>query len=201
VSELTALTETEMIVTASEFLIGGGYRLIAHSSQNVGEIDRLRIFEDPYGIVALVVYPTWDQLVSQWPDAQGALVAIMSQYVPKAEAKAWEGYLVLLTPGGLLEGTTEQMTTIRYDMTRVRKLVASGSELSTISAIERVLRPLLPLRPQAVSSEVVSAIDLLPELLEADEIPRGAVFAMIDAFRSSSSITEALHTWTEEGRK
>jgi hypothetical protein len=82
-------------------------------------------------------------------------------------------------------------------MTRVRKLVASGSELQTLSDVERVLRPLLPLEPESADLNVSSALDLLPDLLQSEQVPRDAVVAAIDAFRTSASVIDALHAWRD----
>src|SRR6266849_7632510 len=91
------LTSTDILAAASAALALGGSRRIGESIS--GKIaGTARIFEDPYSVVQLVVYETWTDLDSNWTDAQAVLVEIISKYVVSTEPKAWDGYLVLLTP-------------------------------------------------------------------------------------------------------
>lgn len=191
--ESAPLTPTELVAVATEFLTDGGYRQVPSEVIEPHELAGARVFEDSYGVAAVVVFESWDELVISWPDYQSGLVELMSRHLPSVEAKAWEGYLVLLTSGSAGEAAQDQASAIRYDMTRVRKLVGAGAELQSLSGLERVLRPLLPLKPHALTSESASAVDLLPDLLGSDDLPREAVRVAVDAFKNSKSILDALY--------
>src|SRR5260370_10273229 len=93
----STVTSPDILAAASEALVLGGYRRIADSIN--GKIaGSARIFEDPYSVVQLVVYETWTDLETNWTDAQGMLVELISKYVVSTEPEAWDGSLVLLTP-------------------------------------------------------------------------------------------------------
>ena len=68
-----------------------------------------RLFEDPFGIIAIHVYETWERLITDWPRAQGSLVDLISKHVQRAEPKSWEGYLVLFTVGQVFEKDNQQL--------------------------------------------------------------------------------------------
>lgn len=197
-SDSTPFTATELIAAATEFLVGGGYSQVPSDVCEPYDLAGARVFEDPYGVAAIVIFDTWEDLASTWPDYQSGLVDLMSSYVPSVEPKAWEAYLVLLTPGGLGDTAHAQAGAIRYDMTRVRKLVEAGAELRTLSDLERVLRPLLPLQPEVLSAESASALDLLPDLVSSDDLPEDAVRIAIEAFKASKPIVDALYQWGVE---
>ncbi len=195
----SGLTSTDLIASASAILEAGGYIRI-DAAKPVSAISDARLYEDPYSVVALIVCETWPELESRWTDAQGALVELMSAHMTSEDAKAWEGYLVLLTPGST-SGSDDSQTvaSIRYDTSRVRKLVATGDELKQISDVERTLLPLLPLEAAQAPSDSGSVLDLLPNLLAArGEIDEGAVSAIIDAFIGQKPLVEALDIYRSQ---
>lgn len=152
-----------------------------------------QLFEDPYGIVHAVVYETWTDLSARWADAQGRFVELLSQHLRRPEPKSWEGYLVLLTPGSPLAASAPDVTRLRYDTTRVRKLVATGDDLDSIEAVKRTLLPLLPL-PDVAPQEVEGGIiNKLPELLTGHGVTAADAQTAVDAYLDNESILELLH--------
>lgn len=193
-----SLTQTGLLAAATEFLQDANYLLVPEAVADEYGLGTGRVFEDPYGVVAVMVYGTWDELWSSWPDHQGALVSLMSDHVASVEAKAWEGYLVLLTLGGVNEEAELGANEIRYNMSRVRKLVGIGDELRSLSDLERVLRPLLPIRPGELPDGSESALDLLPDLVSSPELPADVVRVAISAFLESRPIVEAIHDFEDD---
>src|SRR5689334_7288614 len=124
----SALTATDILAAATRALEEGGYRRIEHQFGDSLPSDTVRLFEDAYNVVCVVVYETWSALVSSWADAQAALVELMSQVVTSGEPKAWDGYLALLTPGEISGPEHRELTRIRYNTSRLRKLVATGED-------------------------------------------------------------------------
>lgn len=193
------LTSTDLIAAASEILENSGYVRIDATTPG-SAISEARVFEDPYSVVTLIVCETWPELESRWTNAQGGLVELMSAHMSSDDPKAWEGYLVLLTPG-LTAGSedTQTVSSIRYDISRVRKLVATGDELKQISDVERTLLPLLPLLPLQTTGDAGSVLDLLPELLAGrEQIEESAVRAVIDAFIAQKPLVEALDMYRSQ---
>jgi hypothetical protein len=188
------LTSSNLLAAASDILASGGYQLVDPPRVERWPITSARLLEDSYGVVAVVVYETWADLATGWPTAQGALVELMSAYLTSAEPKAWEGYLVLLTPSVLPHASRLEAMNIRHDVTRVRKLLATGDELSTLADLERVLLPLLPLNIESTLEEQESVLDVLPTLLARRGLAEDAMALLIDSFRRNEPLIERLHT-------
>lgn len=192
-SKAEQLTPTDILAAASSYLTEGGYRQVEDVA--LGELPggNARLFEDVYGIVAVVVYDTWRDLSASWPEAQATLVELISKYVGRGEAKAWDGYLVVFTPSVLSAEARLEAETIRYDTSRVRKLVAAGDQLGTLSDVERALLPLLPLEAYVALEEHESVLERLPELLARRDLPEGAVRSVIQAFAEQLPLVEHIH--------
>jgi hypothetical protein len=161
-------------------------------------VQNIRLFEDNYHLVALVVYDTWDKLLSTWSDSQAALVELMSNHMTNSDPKAWDGYLVLLTTGVLSAEDRKKADEIRYDTTRVRKLIATGEELVTIGDVKRVLQSLLPLEADLHLDVGESVLDVLPSLLLQRGLEERYVETIVKAFRDREPIIERLHTARKE---
>src|SRR4051812_17097065 len=101
-----SLTATQLLAAATDLLTVSGYSRADVTTEAVVPGAASRIFEDAYGIVAVHVFDTWSHLAEQWNVAQGQLVDVISEHLRRPEPKAWEGYLVLMTPG--LLSTTDR---------------------------------------------------------------------------------------------
>ena len=187
----TALTPTDIIAAASQVLTTAGYRQVNVPSTRWDSATS-RLFEDEYNIVGIVVFDTCGELLQAWPDLQGSLVDLISKHVGQGEAKSWDGYLVLLTSGVAPSEETE-IEAVRYNTTRVRKIVATGEELRTVTDVERVLRPLLPLSDERAAMDNASALDVLPRLLAEQGIAQDTTRVLVEAFRNQSPLIERLH--------
>lgn len=186
-----AFTSTDLIAAASQTLIVNGYSQITGRFRD-WDTPTSRLFEDEYGIVGIVAFDTCADLLRTWPDLQASLVEVISRHVGKEEAKSWDGYLVLLSPG-LAPSESIAMDEVRYNTTRLRKLVATADDLKSATDVERVLRPLLPLPQERANLGQESALDLLPRLLAEQRIPEGVTRVLVDAFREQSPLLERLH--------
>jgi len=184
-------TSTDLIAAASQTLTEGGYRQIAGRFRD-WDTPTSRLFEDEYGVVGIVVFDTCAELLRTWPDLQASLVDVISRHVGKEEAKSWDGYLVLLSPG-IAPSESVAIDDVRYNTTRLRKLVATADDLKNPTDVERVLRPLLPLPQERANLGHESALDLLPRLLGEQRIPEGVTRVLVDAFREQSPLLERLH--------
>jgi hypothetical protein len=120
------------------------------------------------------------------------LVEVISQKIGHAESKAWDGYLVLLTPGMAPSGDLD-IDTIRHDTSRLRKLVATGETLNTPGDVNRMLKALMPLADQEVFITSESTLDLLPDLLADHGVDRETTRVLVEAFTADEPLLERLH--------
>ena len=186
----TSFTATSLLGGTTELLVSAGYREIAPLADPFWSSPNTRLFEDQLGIVAILVYDTWRDLEQGWRSAQDQLVGLISDHLSSGEPKAWDGYLVLLTPSPL--PSEAELDKIRYDVTRARKIVASGDELTSTSDLERVLAPLLPLEQSLLSSTEGTILARLPRILADHNIPELHTQAVIAAFLSQEPLMEKL---------
>ena len=190
-----AISVTELLASASKILEENGYKRAEQKLTSDWQVTNARLFEDDYSIVALVVYDTWDNLSANWVHAQASLVTLISQYVTSLEAKSWDGYLVLLTPNPVPKDSSSEMIKLRYDTTRVRKLIGTGEDIKVTADVKNVLLPLLPLHTERADEFRESVLEILPNLLSSRGIPEKAVRAVIDAFLEQRPIMESLHRY------
>jgi len=188
-----SLTATDLLAHVTHILVSRGYSQVPSQLSTNWPVSTARVFEDSYGIVGIAIYETWADLLSTWTTSQGAFVDLISRYVRTSDAKAWDGYLVLMTPS-VGPNSQAEAKQIRYDTSHVRKLVATGDELRGLEDVERVILPLLPLADVGASPSE-SALTSLPELLAAKAIPKGAVSAIVDAFLEQAPLIEKLHNF------
>jgi len=184
------LTASQVLAAATEILDKGGYVVVPTPSAWQGTV---RLFEDSYGIVALHLFDTWEQLIQDWYVGQGQLVDLISEHLSRPEPKAWEGYLVLFTTGLVSAANRASVVDLRYDTNRVRKLVSTGEELETLDDVRTALLPLLPLDLGPTPVTHAGLLDLLPDLMANEEVPRQVIEVLVDAFVSNASIVERLH--------
>jgi hypothetical protein len=184
-------TPTDLIAAASQTLTDGGYHQAAGRFQE-WDTPSARLFENEYNVVGIAVFDTCGELLGTWPDLQGSLVDVISRHIGHEESKSWDGYLVLLSPG-LAPSEGAAIEAVRYNTTRLRKLVATGDDLRSPTDVERILRPLLPLGQEQANLSQGSALDLLPRLLADQGIPNETTQLLVDAFREQSPLLERLH--------
>lgn len=183
------LTQSQINSGIAESMLAAGYEEIA-----AREPDHLaQIFEDPYGVVATAFYSDWAQLHRSWPDAQGELVEILSEALDRSEPKAWEGYLVLVTPEVVSTEEARALAVIKKDINRLRKLVVTGEDLDSLSGLNRALLPVFPLDTGAGGAAASGLLDSLPSVLaESSGIPPSTTNALMEAFLENEPLMEAI---------
>ena len=185
----SALSRTQLLAAVTDVLTLGGYH---QGPVTVDQAD-FRLFEDALGIVGLAVYDTWPQLLDSWHLAQGWLVDAIAENLNTREPKAWEGYLVLMTPGLHSPADELVVSDLRNNTNRVRKLVATGNELSDLGTVRDVLLPLLPIDLQGVEAVQGGVLDMLEEVLMSNGISEAVAQTVVEAFSQNESVVESLH--------
>ena len=194
------LTATTLAAEAAQVLADAGYQL-ATPQQKQWPAPGARIYEDPYRIVALVVYETWADLSSGWLAAQEALVGLISSHFKRGEPKTWEGYLLLFTPSVVPTVACAEAVAIERNIAHVRKILGTGDDLREPSHVRDALLPLTPLDAIESISPPRAALDILPELLAARGISEAAAQSVVQAFLNEEPIVDRLHAQIgEHGR-
>lgn len=188
-------TITDILASTTQVLETNGYQRIDINLSEYWDISNVRLFEDNYSVVAVVIYNTWEEIAGRWIEAQASFVELISKYFSSSDAKSWEGYLVLLTPGTVIQHTKNTPTDIRYDISRVRKLVGTGDDIKTLDDIEQILLPLLPLQIETIDDVSESLLEMLPKLLSSDGIDEKAVDIVVKAFIEQKPIVDSLHKY------
>lgn len=184
-------TPTGLLSAAVGVLTDSGYRLVTGKSSD-WETASSRLFEDAYSVVGVAVFATCRELLRRWPELQESLVDVISRHVMATEGKAWDGYLALLTPA-VAPSERAAIEAIRYDTARLRKLVATGDDLTVETDVERILRPLLPMTAGDGEVGDDAALLLLPTLLADHGIDESVSRSLIEAFTRHTPLMEALH--------
>ena len=195
----TPLTATALAAAAGRVLEGAGFKAIAPDSVGVWRATATRVYEDEYSIVCVAVYETWADLSSRWIEDQTSLVDLISKNFSRTEPKAWEGYLVLLTPSVVPATGRMNAIDIQRNTLHVRKLFADGDELRSIDDVRRTLLPLLPLEEHD-ALETRNVLDTLPLLLASRGIDEGAAKVAIAAFRDQRPIVAEIHAFIMDQR-
>jgi hypothetical protein len=188
------LSETQLTIAVRELLIQGGYSEVSAERIELLKSDRARVYEDVYAIVSVVVFPTWTELATKWAEVQADFVGLLSKYLGRADAKAWDAYLVLLTPANALEQWHEAEE-IRRDTTRVRKLVGTGEDLRSLGDVATLVSSLLPIdSPNAVTAKAQTVWSLVYQSLERKSVQQDAVQALVKAYEDQRNTMEALRS-------
>ncbi len=193
----TPFTITTLIAAAAEILESSDFRTVDPSRTGTWGATEARVYEDAYSVVCVAVYETWAALSSLWPDDQANLVELISKHFTRSEAKAWDGYLVLLTPSVVPATERQEAINIQRNTVHVRKLLAAGDELETVDAVRRTLLPLLPLEIQE-AARPSNVLHSLPPLLARHGVDEETSRVAIAAFLEQRPVIEAIHGLVEK---
>jgi hypothetical protein len=144
--------------------------------------ERAVLAETPYALVGCVELADWESLTEHVFDIQAALTRVAAE---APSALAWDLYLIALLrtppPSPTASATVEA---IESDTRYTRKFVHATL---AVDALDRALRPLLPLRAPVEISLGEPLEDLLHELLDLDVDERVARAAM-QSFKDKDAV-------------
>jgi hypothetical protein len=188
---MSELTAAEVLGAVSGRLMRAGFQIGPELSLHDGE--QLRCYEDEVSIVGVAQFRSWSALRDSWLDAQSVLVDLLSERLDRRDPKAWEGYLVLLTldpPSSYAE-----VDEIRRDTARLRKIVAAGDDMASVTQVEDALLPVLPLSGGVLQHDASSILDRLPGLLVTKGIDEDLTLRVLEAFENDRPLMEAVAEW------
>lgn len=187
------LTTTGLLAVAQNALIEAGYVVMGENASQPLLSDRARLLQNSYSVVMIATFETWENLVQSWPDYQDTAVEVMSTFLRKGDAKAADGYLVLLTPSPVPTGEMSEANRIRSDTSRLRKLLGTADDLRSISDVRKIIAPLLPLTIGADRALGEGSLDALPRILQEHGIEDAMTRVIVEAFKANAPIMQRLH--------
>lgn len=192
----TELTGLELVLESARLLEEYGFRPVddlAFDDDLVRETG-FRLYEDVVSLVGIAGFESWPELASSWLDIQDILGRNIGRKLTSSDAKAWDTYLVLLVGQQLTPSDRAEAVSIRYNTRRARKIVVTGDEVRGIDDLELAL---MPVRPVLAEVQNIENRDPLDDLVDhiSDISDPDPVRVLVDAYRESRLLLEALHVW------
>lgn len=184
------LSASMLLTLATEKLEASGYSVKREFGESIFPTESSLLAEDEFGIVSFVIFETWSQLSSKWPEAQATLVQLVARKIARTSPKFFDAYLVLICRSSA--GSEDAIARIERDTNRVRKYIIRDHSLSSTKDFVVALDPLMPLDIESNLHSADDALDLLPGFLEDSTRPN-LVKAAIGAYRDLRSPVEAIH--------
>lgn len=164
------------------------------------------VYEDPLAVIGYAVFESVSRLRADWISAQEQLAKTISGALYNMGSKAWDGYLILATPERGSSDDAADLTAIRSNTRRLRKLVITGTELGDEPLDVALLRSsvhraLAPLRPLSIP-ESVGAIDPLaglPTRVSVHGLSTADLEAVVAAYVEGRPMIQALHSRLQGG--
>lgn len=197
---------TDAVVT-NELLLPEIARLLAESE--IVRVNSARLqswptgsmaFEDEYSVIAVWTFESVEELVGGWGAAQDHVVDFLGENVVSTDPKSWDGYLVLVAMDGVPERLVADLSAIRSDTRRVRKLVLTADDLPSrvfdplelAPQVRRTLAPILDLDLDT-TPERSDPLSTLPARVSGALNSDAHLDVVIAAYKAGESPLEALH--------
>ena len=151
-------------------------RLLAEASIVVSPVADLPAlaFEGATVLGFLLTYPNAAALLAHWRQDAGALVAAHQFGLRRAQAKAWNTYVILLAGDAPTYGEQVALSAVEEDLSGTRKIARAG--IVDLDGLRSVLLPLLPIQ----SAPRLEPVDMRGEIrLRTTELPDRAVEAFL----------------------
>lgn len=194
-------------VVTNDLLIAEISRLLAES--DIVRVDSTRhpswpldsmAFEDEYSVIAVWTFASVEDLVAGWGAAQDHVVDFLGANVIATDPKSWDGYLILVAMDGVPEALVAELSNIRSDTRRVRKLVLTADDLPSrvfdplelAPHVRRTLAPILDLDLDTTPGRT-DPLSSLPMRLAGTLGNSTHLDVVIAAYEAGESPLEALH--------
>jgi len=152
------------------------------------ETHALLLAQDAFFILAVGVAATVDGFAA----LERAAVSELTRRAAASElgAKQWDLYLVLLTGQPPTDDghAASQLVALNYNTRSIRRMAHAGVA-PTLEAMERTLRPFLPLPEVANAAVLEDALTLLEKELTREGVDADLAGRAIAAFRDSGSLS------------
>lgn len=170
--------DAELLELARDALARAGYAV----EHNVEGVIPTVIAENSDNVVGLAATVTVEGALLAEPIVSKLLVQRMSGQ--DLNGKRWDGYVALLTSQAAPSSISSPLFGIAYNLRHVRRLVRVGVN-ATLAAVERALRPVLPLPMPPSADELADPLAALGARLLEQGVTREAVDEAFARFRLS----------------
>jgi hypothetical protein len=185
---MTSLSESTLLGSAANVLLSSGFKEADLSRDPKMDPTRVRLFEDAYSLVLIAAFSSAGELLDEWPRVQSDLAALITRTIDHRDAKAWDGYLVLLLARPPLREDLGALTAIAYDTRRVRKLVVTPDMIGADLDLTSALLPVLPLPSLPALGSLSSMEQVIKAVGEtSDENAMRGLQALFDATNANAS--------------
>jgi hypothetical protein len=165
---------TPAIDSAKEVLAEAGYSTQVFVLESDSRVSRTALaFEDATVIGFVLQYDHSSDLISSWKRDSLRVAARQRVALTKAAQKAWNAYLILLTPGEADFGEALLMGQIEEDLEGMRK-IARG-RVTDAEHARQALLPLLPFKSKPTLDPIDMAFEIRTRTSELDQ-------ALVDTF-------------------
>lgn len=194
----------------AQALTESGMKLIARDKYPEWP-DSSQAFEDEYTVTAVWIFDSVTRLLEDWGRAQDLIIELLGSNVPNNDPKSWDGYLILVAMGAVSEELVADLSRVRMDTRRVRKLVVTAEDLPSRASrplevsppVRRALAPLLELDID-VSLGRLDPLTTLPDRITGDKDMATSLMVLASAYEANEPLLESLHlklTQTREGKR
>jgi hypothetical protein len=163
-------------------LRAGGYDIAVHDLAG----HHVLLAESPYALLAIMEASDCRAIREKVADVQAAFTRFAAE---APSARSWDLYLVVHLLGRVSDPADHLLLEeIESDTHYVRKFVRVQVEADDEQAIDRALRPVLPLRPTP-QFDLVEPLEALRSELQALDAPEDLVNTAISSFQADSTVT------------
>jgi hypothetical protein len=185
------------------FLESTGSRPVRQARTGDGPLQG--IFEDALTVVGYAAYQTVGELLSSWMDAQDQMARAISRSEFDLGAKAWDGYLILATPERAASDQSVELTAIRSNTRRLRKLLILGEDVQLVgdrslaTGVARSLAALAPLE-LPLGTGIADPLASLASRVQVPGLSADDIDALVGAYRESRPLIQVIHDRSSESR-
>ncbi|MCU1509496.1 MAG: hypothetical protein JWQ12_1761 [Glaciihabitans sp.] len=190
---MSSISDSTLLAAARNVLVATGFQEVDVSKSKEIDPTRTRLFEDPYSLVLVAAFQSAAELIDAWPRVQSALAALITRTIDRNDAKAWDGYLVLLLGRPPVRDDLATLSKIAYDTRRVRKIIVTPDMIGADLDLTNALLPVLPL-PVLPSLGTHTSMEQVLESMEESLGTRAklGLQALFEASRQNTSPLTAL---------
>ena len=177
---------TDIVEMARQQLTDGGYSVRTTDNDDYPVL----LFENNSVLGFVMCFPDVESLLERWRETSQRLLKNSQFALQRAERKAWNAYLVFLTPSPGSYGENIMLGGIEEDLVGTRKIAKAG--IVDTADVCAALLPLLAIR----NAPRLGAVDMPAEIrLRTTELPR----ELVEGFLSGASESTLIQL-REEGQ-